>query len=236
MKSLYEYKKSLNDWHYDPSVPSIDYQYVGRFVYDFSSCLNDIVWPPEESCVEVYPEDAKKEKNLSWGKEDSRSWGFTDHNSAKQYLSYRNHPERIPSVFQKIAKMSGLENPIIGLTRFRPGQIHPWHFDTYQGVVKSYEEDGRPLSSEDQKRIRRYLIPLQDWHWGHFVQIGNSVLTHWKAGQAFTWDYGMYHLAVNAGIVPRVSAQITGLETEESLHLSHEYEFLVNEYKTVDGD
>ena len=31
-ESLLEYKKSTKDWHYNPSVPSIDYQYVGRFV------------------------------------------------------------------------------------------------------------------------------------------------------------------------------------------------------------
>ena len=31
-ESLLEYKKSTKDWHYNPSVPSVDYQYVGRFV------------------------------------------------------------------------------------------------------------------------------------------------------------------------------------------------------------
>ena len=36
-KSVLEYKKSLGDWHYDPSVQSTDCQYVGRIIdLDFS--------------------------------------------------------------------------------------------------------------------------------------------------------------------------------------------------------
>ena len=80
-------------------------------------------------------------------------------------------------------------------------------------------------TEEQKKDIKRYWIPLEDWHWGHFIQVGNSVLTHWKAGEIYTWNYGMYHLGANAGIKTRWSCQVTGYSTEESLHNLNEFEF-----------
>jgi len=119
-----------------------------------------------------------------------------------------------------MAEKSGLGNTTVGMVKFDPGQQHPWHFDTYQGVVNQYKEQGIELGEEGLRKIKRYWIALEDWQWGHFMQIGNNVITHWKAGDTYTWNYGMYHLAANVGITPRISAQITGMETEDSLHLS----------------
>ena len=66
---------------------------------------------------------------------------------------------------------------------------------------------------------------LEDWDWGHFLQVGNNVLSNWKAGEIYTWNYGMYHLGANAGIKTRCSCQVTGYSTEESLHNLNEFEF-----------
>ena len=41
--SLLEYKKSTGDWHYNPSIPSVDCQYVGQIIdLDFESFKNKL--------------------------------------------------------------------------------------------------------------------------------------------------------------------------------------------------
>ena len=69
------------------------------------------------------------------------------------------------------------------------------------------------------------MVFLEDWDWGHFLQVGNNVLSNWIKGDTYTWGYGMYHLSSNAGIKDKLTMQITGLVTDDSLHLSNEYRF-----------
>jgi len=226
-KTLLNYKKSLKDWHYDPSIKSIDCQYVGRIKNDLSLFLKNIDWGPVEHGVDIWPEDKLKPmnvENLSWGKKDNITAGYTEHNTKKYQLF--NSPA-IPEIFYKIAKSTGLENYSVTLFKQPPGQINPWHFDTYQGVVNKYKKDKAELSNEEIKSIKRYLICLEDWNWGHFLQIGNNVLSQWRAGDIYTWEYGMYHTSGNAGQVPKYTAQITGLPKNNAWHNSGEFEFYV---------
>ena len=60
----------------------------------------------------------------------------------------------------------------------------------------------------------RVLIFIQPWHWGHFLQLGNVFIVHWKAGDAYTWDKETYHLAGNAGIKSRYIITITGFSDQ----------------------
>ena len=126
-----------------------------------------------------------------------------------------------------MADVSGLENYSVALFKQNPGQTNPWHFDTYQGVVNKYKKQGINLSDDDIKNIKRYLIVLEDWNWGHFLQVGNNVLSQWRAGDIYTWDYGMYHTSGNVGQTPKITAHITGLPKENALHLSGKYKFYV---------
>ena len=50
--------------------------------------------------------------------------------------------DKVPEIFNKMADMSGLDNYSVALFRQDPGQINPWHFDTYQGVVNKYKKQG----------------------------------------------------------------------------------------------
>ena len=226
-KSLLNYKKSLGDWHYDPTMPSTDYQYVGRFITDFNWHLKNVDWGKPEHGVDLWPEDELKPMdihNLSWGKKDNINVGYTEHNTQKYQLF---NDDNIPQVFYDMAEKSGLENYSVALFKQNPGQTNPWHFDTYQGVVNKYKKQGIELSDKDIKNIKRYLVVLEDWDWGHFLQIGNNVLSQWKAGDIFTWDYGMYHTTGNAGLTPKLTAHITGLPLENALHLRGDFEFNV---------
>ena len=59
-KSLLEYKKSTGDWHYNPSIPSNDSQYVGRIIdLDFSKFKSKLEEKESECGVALYDEDFK---------------------------------------------------------------------------------------------------------------------------------------------------------------------------------
>jgi hypothetical protein len=223
-ESLLDYKKASGDWHYDPMAASIDCQYVGRFDVNFSKHLTNVSWGKPETAVDIWEEDKlpdgtiSRHKNIiSWGKVDHISAGYTKENTKKYQLF--NSPE-IPDILYKAAEMSGLENYSLALFRQDPGQINPWHYDTFQGCVNRYKKQGIELTEDEIKKIKRYLIVLEDWDWGHMLQIGNNMLSQWRAGDIYTWEYGMYHTSANAGIKPKLTAHITGMPNKHALHLS----------------
>ena len=88
-KSLLEYKKSTKDWHYNPNVPSVDYQYVGQIV-DLEFDENDLPdkEPSKTSASYIWPEDIKnaviidgkvkwyEEKKTGKKGEESKKYGF----------------------------------------------------------------------------------------------------------------------------------------------------------------
>ena len=242
-ESLLEYKKSTKDWHYNPNIPSIDYEYVGQIM--------DVDWldikdklpqkgPSKTSPAYIWPEDIKNgilipsqlsPNSLAASKLDIKRWGYHAENTKHtQYIEFKQDddpsnelPDDFPEEIYKIKDLCNLEYSVVAVLKQEPGNFTAWHFDTYHSVAKKGN-----LSESDKKKVKRYWIALEDWHWGHFVQVGNSVLTHWKAGQIFTWPYGMYHLGANAGIKTRWSCQVTGFPTEKSLHSVNDYEFYIN--------
>ena len=113
-----------------------------------------------------------------------------------------------------------MDYSFVAIMKQDPGHFNPLHFDTYHTVV-----DRANLSEDDRFKVKRYLMFLEDWDWGHFVQVGNNVLTNWKAGQIYTWNYGMYHLTANAGKSTKWTCQITGFPNENSLHNITQFKF-----------
>ncbi len=221
-ESQLEYKKASGDWHYDPSIESIDCQYVGRFVGNFEGFKEATNQVEDGHAVDIYPEDANNpldEFNLSWGKQLYVSAGYTEHNTRRyQITSGKNH--EFPDFCHRIANISGLEHCSLAMIRQQPGNVVPWHFDTYKML-----RDEQGITRENIDTVRRYLVFLEDWHWGHVMQIGNNVLANWKKGDVYTWPYGMYHLSCNAGIVDKWTMQLTGITTKDSIHLKDEKEF-----------
>jgi hypothetical protein len=222
--SQLEYKKSLGDWHYDPSQQSTDCQHVGRFVGDFSGFKKATDQVEDGHAVDLYPEDENKpldEFNLSWGKKLHISAGYTEHNTRRYQITSGNNHE-FPDFCHRIAKLCGLEHHSMAMIRQRPGNVVPWHFDTYKMI-----RDANNITEENASTIKRYLVFLEDWDWGHMLQVGNNVLSNWKKGDIYTWPYGMYHLSCNAGLNDKWTMQVTGLTTERSLHLKDKMIFKI---------
>lgn len=88
-----------------------------------------------------------------------------------------------------------------------PGNIITMHRDMFYQIKKKYPDDTRT-------KVRANLY-MEDWQPGHFLSYLNSdhgweTSTHWKQGEGFMWDSDILHLSANAGLLPKLTLQISG--------------------------
>lgn len=86
---------------------------------------------------------------------------------------------------------------------YMPGHGIPWHRDTLDGWRQRFPE-------HHAKIVKRKLLMVTDWHWGHMLQLDNSVLANWSSGDAYDIPLGKWHLSVNNGVVPKITVSLTG--------------------------
>lgn len=126
------------------------------------------------------------------------------------------------SYFSEFAKEIGLENSLARYHVQFPGEVTSWHTDIYSPAHEFLSELAEEQSDESvgkDKNIRRILIALEDWQWGHFLQFGMTSWINWSAGDVIYWDYGVPHGGANMGYVPRISVSITGKITDRFMEI-----------------
>lgn len=94
--------------------------------------------------------------------------------------------------------------------RMTPGCVLPNHSDTYAKFRELF-------SITDPETIYRAVIFLEDWQSGHYLEIDETSITHWAAGDAVIWQGSTPHLAANIGKTNRYTLQITGISDENTL-------------------
>lgn len=212
-KSLLSVVKNIANWHFNPQEnPGEDLQNLGLInlhpshVEDMKARVNEC---NEVNCVDIYADEVDNyESNLlAWSKRDHLEVGYLPSNTTyRQYAYKEDIPEYIHNIFQEF----NLSDAYANINRIDPGNILPWHFDSYNRMRKGNENLNLDFLLKTESNIMRILIFLDDWHWGHFFQVGNAVKTHWKRGESITWHPFRYHLAANCGILPRYTLTITG--------------------------
>ena len=85
-----------------------------------------------------------------------------------------------------------------------PGHCIPSHVDTYSSFKR------RTGISGEYTNLRRYMIFVSDWDWGHFFHWGNHCLNQWKAGDFWDLKGGVYHGSANAGVTPKITIHWSG--------------------------
>lgn len=85
-----------------------------------------------------------------------------------------------------------------------PGNYLPEHQDKYGFYAKTFGVDNLDT-------IERTVIFLEDHKSGHLLTVGNTVYSNWCAGDSVTWRGTTPHSAINLGIDPRYTLQITGI-------------------------
>lgn len=111
---------------------------------------------------------------------------------------------------------SGLEKSLESFKSFKynynllkvtAGHMVVWHFDTYATFVKEWG-----IEQKDSDKIKRTVIALTPWSFGHVIQIGGDVLSSWKVGDTFTWNGDTWHGACNFGRDDLIIMQVTYIE------------------------
>lgn len=126
------------------------------------------------------------------------------------------------SYFTKFAKEIGLK---CGLARYHvqfPGEVTAWHTDIFSPAHEFLVNERNDIPDQEiglDQNIRRILIALEEWDWGHILSFGKTPWINWNAGDVVYWDYGVPHGSANMGYRPRISVSITGEITDKFLEI-----------------
>ena len=99
------------------------------------------------------------------------------------------------------------ENLLVRLVVKLPGHGMAWHEDS----ADSYFNVKFKGISVDRTKLVRLWFPVADWQNGHVIQIGNSVLHHWAAGDVYQIPFGIGHASHNFGYHINYTVALTGL-------------------------
>lgn len=132
---------------------------------------------------------------------------------------YRIHNCQEHSIFNDYAKQIGLQASVARYHVQFPGEVTVWHTDIYSPAHEflAHMDDIPDEQIGKDRNIRRIIIALEDWDWGHLLIFGNTPWVNWNAGDVIYWEYGVPHGAANMGFQPRISVSITGLASDRFL-------------------
>ena len=93
------------------------------------------------------------------------------------------------------------------LIKLTSGRQIVWHFDTYATFVKRHS-----ILENQADKIKRSIVMLTPWDFGHVIQIGKHVLSNWQAGEIYTWKGDTWHGVSNFGKKDWIAMQVTYIE------------------------
>ena len=72
-----------------------------------------------------------------------------------------------------------------------PGMILPWHVDNLGNWCRNNKHLNPDIDTQmcDLGPIKRYLVAITDWHWGHVIQFQNSYFPNYKSGEVERQKY-----------------------------------------------
>lgn len=216
MESNWDKLKPRTNYHFDAfkNDPAYDgMKYVGRFVGDWKDELQqtidnskEITWrnrnPIDGTSKEIDAEEYDLERS-----------------GASADLVLTNLEYELLPVFQKMTDalhlLPGDKKQIQSRVHVQfPGQVWNIHIDKLEKWHK-----------EDPHKVYRFMVMLNDYEPGHFIQYGNFVHTGYRAGEIYSFDwYNVPHCTANAGHGPRCTLLVTGVATEETHKLFSKYD------------
>lgn len=219
MESNWDNTKPRTNYHFDPyrHDPAYDnMRYIGRFTGNWDEQLTqtinnsqEITWRNRNPIDGTSKDIAAEEYDLI------RSGADPD-------LKLTNLEYNLLPVFQRMTDAlhlkSGDKDAIQSRVHVQfPGQVWNLHIDKLEKWNKV-----------DPHSVYRFMIMLNDWEPGHFIQYGNFVHTGYRAGEIYSFDwYNVPHCTANAGHGPRCTLLVTGVATDETLKLFAKYDLTI---------
>ena len=208
MKSNWATSRAQSTYHFDSKQQDQSQDvmtYLGHIEPTWTNDLTDIVADAKPATwatrgykgegIEAPPEElAKEEYDLTV-------------NGMPADLPISHLTWRIPESLQRISDAFALDNCMNRIHVQRPGEVWNLHIDKLQKWDPDHPE-----------MVMRIMIQLTDWQPGQFWQYGNYNYSQWRAGDVTTFDWAnIPHSTANAGFMPRVTFQLTGIRTAATL-------------------
>lgn len=206
MNSNWEETKQKSKYHFDNfklDTQQDKVESLGRIVADFKPELVDIIKNAKPATWRTRGKvgKARPEEELASEDYDLEKFGY-----GKDYqITHLNWD--IPEKLQKISKLFALKDCMDRIHVQMPGEVWNLHLDKLQ-----------KWAPDAPYTVMRIQLQLTDWEPGHFWSYGNYLHQFWKAGDVTTFDWqNLPHSTANAGHNPRVTFQMTGVITPDTL-------------------
>jgi hypothetical protein len=131
-----------------------------------------------------------------------REIGFTHEHFTGEMYDMRN-PEPNWMKLSVLKTLFPYEHLSWSFYKMTTGVILPRHVDKFVRF--------RKIHDCSNKVIVRALIMLEDWQQGHYLDMADSPIVNWKAGDYAVWTSAVPHTAANIGWTNRYTLQLTGL-------------------------
>jgi hypothetical protein len=140
-------------------------------------------------------------KDLRKTLQTNKDYGYTSDNT-RSWKTTCNKPQIHMSWEKGLIAQIPLLDKINTPTLQKPGNVMPWHQDRFYYFKQTHA---------DSEFVARFLVFLKDWELGHVLQAGNSIISHWSAGDIITWHPTRMHLSANIGITNKWTNNLTGI-------------------------
>jgi hypothetical protein len=205
MISSWDTTKPRSRYHFDNKTVDPQYDTVislGSFISCWQSELDTIINQSRSATWRTRGQvgNSRPESELAAEEYDLERAGY-DKNYEITNLNWT-----IPPVLQRIADLFALDDSMTRIHVQMPGQVWNLHLDKLE-----------KWNPADPDSVLRVQIQLTDWAPGQFWSYGNYQHSMWSAGDVTTFDWqNVPHATANAGLEPRVTLQVTGVQTEHT--------------------
>ena len=205
MNSSWDTTQQRSKYHFDSRIQDPLYDTViqlGSFVPCWQDELEKIISGSKSATWRTRNEPGKSrpESDLAAEEYDLEREGY-----GKDY-TITNLNWKIPRILQRVSDLFAVTDCMTRIHVQMPGQVWNLHLDKLEKWNPDYPDS-----------VSRFQIQLTDWEPGHFWSYGNYIHAGWRAGDVTTFDWkNVPHSTANAGHGPRVTLQVTGIETEQT--------------------
>ena len=212
MKTNYDFTKARSAYHYDKNVmdPRWDcVQGLGRFQGDWQDYTDSAI---AQSKIVNW---TNKEYRPGAGASTRKDLEVNDLLQAgvdpERQIMYRAvHDLSQFPLWQRMSDMIGYDQSVPKIQIQLTGDCMNIHVDKMDGHFRDVPKDSWDT-------IGRVLIMLTDWEPGQFMNFGNYVHSHWRAGDIFGFDWRhVPHSTANASLKPRIIMALSGIITDKS--------------------
>lgn len=235
--SRWYHNKLRSKWHFDPKGDPNEetYKVICKFKGDWDAGIKRALNKGKEHTIGNYRKRGQSFQDQSLhdgelldvkrasGKEDvscmyhDSLWSLKPRMDGQEEWFKDEDPDY--QVFYKMLEEIGMYDVhTVRVHIQKLGQVTPMHIDQQMRYARPHWRKRWLDAGADKNplKLRRVLIALTDWDYGHVWQFGNTYYQGYDAGECIVYDWtNMPHGTANFGYTPRITLQATGFMNEK---------------------